>query len=693
MVRHNMTPTNRLRRELSPYLLQHAANPVDWYAWGEEAFEKARTEDKPVFLSIGYSTCHWCHVMAHESFEDEDVASLLNKWFVSIKVDREERPDIDNIYMSVCQAMTGQGGWPLTIIMTPDRKPFFAATYLPKSGRYGRPGMMDLLPRVAEIWRDQRTEVLDSAEAITAAISKSTVGGPEGTTLTSDDLKDAYGQLAERYDARNGGFGGAPKFPSPHNLIFLLRYAFRTKEQAAVDMVRNTLVQMRAGGIYDHIGYGFHRYSTDAEWKVPHFEKMLYDQALLIMAYTEAWQVTGLDVFRRTVSETIEYLFRDLRAPEGGFYSAEDADSEGEEGKFYLWTQDEILQILGQERGRQVIDYFQIRSAGNFEDEATRQHTGQNILYTKRVEGKSPEVEQVRYDQQLEEARVKLFETRSQRIRPGLDDKILTDWNGLAIAALAIASRVFQVPAYYEAAERTANFLLSNLKNEDGRLLHRYRNGEAGIQANIDDYSFLTWGCLELYEARFQSAWLDTARNLMLEQIDRFWDEKNGGFYFTPEDGERLIIRQKELYDGAIPSGNSIAFSNLLRLSRLTGYADFDVMGARLAGYASSQVSQAPIAYTAFLTALDFAIGPTREIVISGSGEDARKMQKLVQATYLPDSVVIGYEPGDAKLEEVAPFVKNQQPVNGRTAVYVCRNHSCDRPVMDVLELSASLAN
>ncbi len=683
-----MSFTNRLTHELSPYLLQHASNPVDWHAWGNEAFDKARREDKPIFLSIGYSTCHWCHVMANESFEDEDVASLLNKWFVSIKVDREERPDIDNIYMTVCQAMIGQGGWPLTIIMTPDRKPFFAATYIPKFGRYGRPGLMELLPRIAEIWRDRRSEVLDSAEAVTQAISNSMARPQVETALSFDVIQKAFDQLAARFDRRNGGFGGAPKFPSPHNLVFLLRYAYRTKNRAAVEMVRNTLVQMRAGGIYDHLGFGFHRYSTDAEWKVPHFEKMLYDQALLLMAYTEAWQVTGQDVFRRTVSEIIEYLFRDLRSPEGGFYSAEDADSEGEEGKFYLWTRDEIIQILGEEQGSQVAEYFQVRPGGNFDDEATRQHSGRNILHTKPGIDASPDA----YDPKLDEARVKLLEARKRRIRPSLDDKILTDWNGLTIAALAIASRVFQVSAYYDAADSAASFLLSRLADVNGRLLHRYRNGQAGIQASLDDYSFLVWGCLELYETRYQSSWLETARNLTLEQIERFWDEKDGGFFFTPSDGEQLIVKQKELYDGAVPSGNSVAYFNLLRLGRLTGDPEFEARAARLAAYASSQVSLAPLAYTAFLTALDFALGPTREIVISGSGEEAQKMLKLVQATYLPDSVVVGYEPGDATLETVAPFVKSQPPVDGRAAAYVCRNHACERPVTDVLELSALLS-
>ena len=688
MVRRDMSFTNRLTHELSPYLLQHASNPVDWHAWGNEAFYKARREDKPIFLSIGYSTCHWCHVMAHESFEDEDVASLLSKWFVSIKVDREERPDIDNIYMTVCQAMIGQGGWPLTIIMTPDRKPFFAATYIPKFGRYGRPGLMELLPRIAEIWRDRRSEVLDSAEAVTQAISNSMARPQVETALSFDVIQKAFDQLAARFDRRNGGFGGAPKFPSPHNLVFLLRYAYRTKNRAAVEMVRNTLVQMRAGGIYDHLGFGFHRYSTDAEWKVPHFEKMLYDQALLLMAYTEAWQVTGQDVFRRTVSEIIEYLSRDLRSPEGGFYSAEDADSEGEEGKFYLWTRDEIIQILGEEQGSQVAEYFQVRPGGNFDDEATRQHSGRNILHTKPGIDASPDA----YDPKLDEARVKLLEARKRRIRPSLDDKILTDWNGLTIAALAIASRVFQVSAYYDAADSAASFLLSRLADVNGRLLHRYRNGQAGIQASLDDYSFLVWGCLELYETRYQSSWLETARNLTLEQIERFWDEKDGGFFFTPSDGEQLIVKQKELYDGAVPSGNSVAFFNLLRLGRLTGDPEFEARAARLAAYASSQVSLAPLAYTAFLTALDFALGPTREIVISGSGEEAQKMLKLVQATYLPDSVVVGYEPGDATLETVAPFVKSQPPVDGRAAAYVCRNHACERPVTDVLELSALLS-
>ncbi len=683
---------NRLIHEKSPYLLQHADNPVDWYAWGPEAFEKARKENKPIFLSIGYSTCHWCHVMAHESFEDPEVARLMNEVFVCIKIDREERPDIDNIYMQVCQMMTGSGGWPLTIIMTPDKKPFFAGTYFPKES-YGRIGMLDLIPRIKELWNTQHDDILESANQITAGL-KQLSHNPAGTELDASTLKTAYEQLSGRFSEQYGGFGISPKFPSPHNLLFLLRYWRSTNDEKALRMVVKTLHSMQRGGIYDHIGYGFHRYSTDPEWLVPHFEKMLYDQAMLAMAYTEAYQATGMKEFGKTAKEIFTYVMRDMTDPKGGFYSAEDADSEGAEGKFYVWTEDEIRHVLKKEEADLIIKVFNTEKTGNFIDEAIGKNTGANILHLKNTlteMGFENETSLDELKERIEIAGKKLFAARSKRVRPHRDDKILTDWNGLMIAALAKGAQVFDIPEYSAAAERAADFILSDMLRQDGRLLHRYRDGQADIPAFADDYAFLVWGLLELYEANFDVHYLRTALSLNSEMIKHFWDNQHGGFYFTADDTEDLIVRQKDIYDGAIPSGNSVAVLNLFRLARITADPELEKKANSTMIAFSGDVKMAPAGYTQMMVGLDFGIGPSYEIVIAGNLQsgDTQDMLNSLRRHFIPNKVVL-LRPADEeapKITLIAKFTEHQLSIDGKATAYVCRDHTCKRPVTNTQEM------
>jgi uncharacterized protein YyaL (SSP411 family) len=687
---------NRLIFEKSPYLLQHAANPVDWYPWGEEAFRKAREEDKPVFLSIGYSTCHWCHVMERESFEDPEVARLLNETFVNIKVDREERPDIDNIYMSVCQAMTGSGGWPLTIIMTPDKQPFFAGTYFPKEERFGRPGMLELVPRVQQAWETQREELLASAEAIVGHVRSVSVGGP-GPELGLETLKAAYDQLAGRFDARRGGFGEAPKFPTPHNLSFLLRCWKRDGRESALEMVERTLQAMRAGGMYDHVGFGFHRYATDADWLVPHFEKMLYDQALLVIAYVEAYQATARPEYAQTVREILTYVLRDMTAPEGGFYSAEDADSEGVEGKFYVWTREEVVDTLGEPAGEMFCRVYEIRPDGNFSNPHCP--PGTNIPHRTRPLSHWAGEFGLWEDElrsQLETARQRLFAARERRVRPFKDDKILTDWNGLMIAALAKAARALTEPEYADAAQRAADFVLTRLRDDRGRLLKRYRDGEAGLPAHLEDYAFMVWGLLELYEANFAVRNLEAALRLNREMLARFWDELRGGLYFTADDAEELPLRTKEVYDGAIPSGNSVAMLNLLRLGRITADVELEAQAAEITRAFSGQVSRLASAHTQLLCALDFAVGPSYEVVIAGQpgAADTTRMLQSLWGRFIPNKVVLlrSGEPEAAPLTRIAPYTVRQTSLEGRATAYVCLNRACKAPTTDVAEMLALLS-
>ncbi len=550
--RHQGQP-NRLVEQKSPYLLQHAYNPVDWYPWGDEAFAKARREDKPIFLSIGYSTCHWCHVMERQSFENQPVAAVLNENFVSVKVDREERPDIDHIYMLVCQVLTGSGGWPLTIVMTPDRRPFYAATYIPPFSQGGMTGMMELLPRLAQLWRQDRDQVLKAATEITQWVQKSTTIDSTGQ-LTEETLHQAVRNLARTYDREYGGFGTAPKFPTPVNLLFLLEYHQRYRHQQALQMAEDTLLGMYRGGIYDHLGFGFARYSTDRRWLVPHFEKMLYDNALIAIAYLQAYQVTGKELYGQAARDIFTYVLRDMTSPQGGFYSAEDADSEGEEGRYYVWDREEVLAILGPAATR-FCDTYDITAPGNFEGRNIPNLIGQpNPLEVRSL---------------LAGEREKLFQVREKRIKPFKDDKILTAWNGLMIAALGMGGRLLQDEGCLQAARQGADFILRSLRREDGRLLARYRDGEALYHGYAADYAYLIWGLLEVYEADRQTGCLEAALQLNEQLLELFWDRDKGGIFFYGADSEQLLIRPKESYDSVMPSDNAVAAMNLLRLSSL----------------------------------------------------------------------------------------------------------------------------
>ena len=684
---------NKLIGEKSPYLLQHAYNPVDWYPWGDEAFEKAEKENRPIFLSIGYSTCHWCHVMEKESFEDEDVARLMNDAFVSIKVDREERPDIDGVYMTVCQMMTGSGGWPLTIVMTPDKKPFFAATYLPKEARFGRAGMKELIPRIKGLWENNRGEALTSADKVTSILETTSIE-PNGKELTEGTLEIAYRGLSRNFDVQHGGFSHAPKFPTPHNLMYLLRYWRRTGDERALKMVEMTLVNMRSGGIYDHLGFGFHRYSTDHRWLVPHFEKMLCDQALLAMAYIEAYQATGKKEYEETAREVFTYVLRDMTAPEGGFSSAEDADSEGEEGKFYLWTEEEIGGILTAEETEIFTKVFTIQRAGNFREEATGAETGKNIPHITRpipVLAKELGMSLGELKERLEKAREKLFAVREKRVHPHKDDKILTDWNALMIAALSKGAQAFHEPAYEEAAGRAAEFILTKLRDTNGRLYHRYRDGEVAIPAFLDDYAFLSWGLMELYEATFDSGYLRRAIELNDVMLEHFWDPENGGLYFSADDAEGMLVRKKELYDGAIPSGNSVAMLNLIRLSCLAGNSLYEEKAAHLLRACSKTIIETPLAYTQFMAALDFSLGPSSQVVIVGNPRsgDTMTMIETLQGSFIPNKVVMfrSTEEKDPEITRLAEYTRDLESIGGKATAYVCRDFRCDLPTTDAKQM------
>ena len=665
---------NRLINEKSPYLLQHAYNPVDWHPWSQEAFDKAKTEDKPIFLSIGYSSCHWCHVMEKECFDDEEVAQLLNASFVCIKVDREERPDLDAAYMAVCQAMGRSCGWPLNVMLTPRKNPFFAASYIPKLSGRGLTGLMELVPQVMQIWKMRRGEldivgadIKSRVEALEARIPEKELG--------ADVLKDAYEKLALDFDGEHGGFGRAPKFPRPHDMLFLLRYWKRSSERNALVMVEKTLRQMRLGGIFDQLGFGFHRYSTDAEWLLPHFEKMLYDQAMLALAYAEAYQATGAGKFKLTAKEILDYVLSDMAAPEGGFYSAEDADSEGEEGKFYLWTLEEIGTALSPEDADLAVKLFGVQALGNY-DEAGRGN-GKNILHFPKPIEQIASESGLTIDQliaKLSKIRNALFEARRKRVHPAKDDKILTDWNGLMIAALARASHVLGDQKYLEAAVKAAAFILNQLRDESGTLYHRYAKGEKAVEAFLDDYAFLSFGLIELYEACFEERYLEEASALIKTMTAKLWDSKDGGFYFTAKSQEAAVPRMKQAYDGAVPSGNSVALLNLLRLSFLTNDTSHQEMARKLLQLFSEEVQAAPHAYTFMLAAVDFAVGPAQSVVLVGdlNAEDTQAMLEATRKHYAPNVVVALRQPGQTGL--------GYEKIDGKATAYVCRDGTCLPP-------------
>lgn len=673
----NSHKPNRLINERSPYLLQHAHNPVDWYPWCEEAFEKARMEDKPVFLSIGYSTCHWCHVMEKESFEDNEAAGIMNQHFVSIKVDREERPDIDNIYMMVCQLMNGTGGWPLSIFMTPDKKPFFAGTYFPKEDRYGRAGFKNLLLGINSFWLNRRNELLESSEQITFYLNEIYKKEAPAQQIDETITKNAFEYFSQKFDNEYGGFGTAPKFPSPHNLMFLLRYAETSNNNRALEMVTKTLLEMRKGGIYDHVGFGFHRYSTDKHWLLPHFEKMIYDQALLIIAFAEAFQSTGEIIFKNAAEEIIEYILRDMRSPEGGFYSAEDADSEGVEGKFYLWTHKEIFDLLENDDAEFITNYFNVSANGNFADESTREFTGDNILHASN------------YDKNLSEkfirTRQRLFEHREKRIHPFKDQKILTDWNALVISALSIAGRILDNESYIKKAIECYEFISAQMFNEKNQLMHRYKDGKAEIDAKLDDYASIIWALIELYRSTFTAKYLLRAVELTDYTITHFSDSA-GGFFFTPDYGEKLIARSKEIYDGAIPSGNSVMFNNLIKLARITAEPRYEDYSFKLINYFSAELTKAPGASSFLLCGVDFLFGRCYEIIISHnhSKKEIKTILDQLNKLFLPDKVVIINNYADETERLPHGYLQDYKVINDRPTFYICKNRECKLPTNDL---------
>ena len=680
--------TNRLVHEKSPYLLQHAHNPVEWFPWGEEAFRKAFEEDKPVFLSIGYSTCHWCHVMEHESFEDEEIAQLMNDTFVSIKVDREERPDIDNIYMTVCQMMTGGGGWPLSVVMTPDKKPFFSGTYFPKEDKYGRVGFKNLIKQIDDVWKTRKMDVFQSAEKITSHLldfAKTEKGDLPG----EEAMTNAFNDFFKRFDKDNGGFGSAPKFPSAQNILFLLRYWKKSGDQRALEMVEKTLAEMRMGGLFDHIGFGFHRYSTDDHWLLPHFEKMLYDQAMLVMAYTEAYQATGKEFYKKTAEEVISYVLRDMTSENNAFFSAEDADSDGEEGKFYVWSEAEIDHLLEATDAKVIKKVFNVEHEGNFSDESSRARSGANILHiVKNYDEMALDFEMtpVEFRAKIDQLLQRLYDHRETRVKPYKDDKILTDWNGLMIAALAKAGKTFGNEEYVEAAMRAFEFIDIDMQTADCKLYHRYRDEEAAIGANLDDYAFIIWGLLELYEASSEFEYLDKAYKFTNIVLDEFQDKKNGGFYFTPETGETTIVRKKELFDAAIPSGNSVMMLNLIRLSRITAKPEFEEFALDIAKTASKFISNSPTAFTQLLCALDFVVGPSSEIIIAGDAKKAKAAMKKLDKEFSPNKVIIYVESENAPVTRLADYLSSYKS-EGDYTFYVCKNYQCSLPTGSVEEV------
>ncbi|MBI1292648.1 DUF255 domain-containing protein [bacterium] len=687
---------NRLVFEKSPYLQQHAANPVDWHPWGDEAFETARRLDKPVFLSVGYSTCHWCHVMEHESFEDPATAALLNDAFVCVKVDREERPDVDQVYMNVTMGMTGSGGWPMTVIMTADRKPFFAGTYFPKEGRYGRPGVADLVRHITALWKDDRSKLVEQADYIAREIATASRFKP-GDTITTETLQGAFSDLRDRFDTIHGGFSHRPKFPVPHNFSFLLRYFKRTGDESAAAMVTHSLRKIRLGGVYDQVGLGLHRYSTDERWLLPHFEKMLYDQALFIIACTEASQALGEPVHRQTAEDTITYVLRDMTSPEGAFYSAEDADSEGVEGKFYVWSVDEVFSILGDSQGALFAKTYGFQEEGNFAEEATGLKSGENIPHFPKPPedmAKLLKVDFSEFETRLAESRAKLFAVREKRVHPFKDDKVLTDWNGLMISALCRAGRAFEKPDYIAAARRAGDFALATLRTSDGRLLKRYRHGEAALPGHLEDYAYLSLGLLDLYEATFDAKYLKGALELTAVMREQFEDKEYGGFFQTATDGEQLIVRSKEAYDGALPSGNSVAALVLLRLARMTGDDALEASAEGVFTAFGQVLERQPSGFCQMMSAGEYARSSSVEIVLAGTPGDGdfEALRREVDRRFLPNAVVL-HRPDsqDAAVLELIPALRPYGMMKGRATAYLCRNFACEAPTTDPAAFGRSL--
>jgi uncharacterized protein YyaL (SSP411 family) len=700
--------------ETSPYLLQHAHNPVDWYPWGPEALNRAQAEDRPILLSVGYSACHWCHVMAHESFEDPETAGLMNELFVNIKVDREERPDIDAIYMEAVQAMTQHGGWPMTVFLTPEGKPFYGGTYFPSEPRYGMPSFRQLLLAIADAWRTRRRELESAGARMTDALARSGLIRPAESELTPDVLGRARQGLLRSHDPDEGGFGGAPKFPQPMNLDFLLQSHARAGDGATLEAVTLTLHKMAAGGIYDQLGGGFHRYSTDDRWLAPHFEKMLYDNAQLARTYLHAWQITGDVTFRRIVEETLDYVLREMTSPEGGFYSTQDADSEGHEGKFFLWTPAEVAALLGPEDARLFSACFDVTARGNFREGGP----GANILNIPRppeIVAADLGVGPARLAQAAARGRAILFAAREQRIHPGRDEKILAEWNGLMIHAFAEAGATLDRTDYVAAAQRAAEFVLGRMSESANRqigksadqqtsnesrpssIVHRlyrtYKDGRAHLNAYLEDYAAVALGLVGLYQATFELRWLEAATALAEIVIARFGDDAAGGFFQTSTDHEQLIARRKDFVDSAVPSGNSLAAELLLRLGKLLDRSDFTARAVATLRLMADAMGQQPLAFGRLLGALDFYLNPGPEIAIIGdpAAEETRALVAEAWRRYLPNSVLACAAATDIDAHALGPLLAARPQIGGRPTAYVCWNYACNLPVTERAALGSQL--
>jgi len=685
--------TNRLIDETSPYLLQHAHNPVDWYPWGEEALNLAKNLDKPILLSIGYSACHWCHVMERESFENEKIAAIMNKYYINIKVDREERPDLDEIYMSAVQIMTGSGGWPMTVFLTPELKPFYGGTYFPPDDRYGRPGFPKLLEAVEDAYRSKREEIDEQAEKLVSHINQ--ISNPKGVeNLSLDDkiIEQAFYHYQNRFDSQHGGFGQAPKFPPGMGLILLLRYWKRSGNSRALHIVEFTLEKMARGGMNDQLGGGFHRYSTDEIWLTPHFEKMLYDNSLLTVTYLEAFQATGKPFYREVVEETLDYVLREMYDQQnGGFYSTQDADSEGEEGKFFVWTPDEVEQILGQADAKVFCDFYDVTDHGNFEH--------QNILWVKTptdLYTKKTNIEQTDLINILSRCKKKLFDAREKRIKPGLDDKILTSWNGLMIRSMGLAYQILGDPRYLEAAETSAKFILKELVQKNGHLLRTHRAGKSHLNACLEDYSYFIAGLIELYQASFDAYWLREANRLNQIMISQFWDSQNGGFFFTGKDHPELIVRSKSAYDGATPSGASMAVHVLLRLAILLNQPDLREKAKITFSLYDHTMKTAPSGSAQMLCGVDFLIDAPKEIAIVGNplSEQTQEILRNIHRRFVPNKVIALLNPNTEEkqeIEELIPLLAGKASIDGKTTIYVCQNYACQLPTTDIDDLDKLL--
>jgi len=693
---HNAEP-NRLIHETSPYLLQHAYNPVDWHPWSPEALSRAAAEDKPILLSVGYSACHWCHVMAHESFEDPEIAALMNELFVNVKVDREERPDIDAIYMEAVQALTGGGGWPMTVFLTPEGKPFYGGTYFPPVSRYNMPGFPQLLMAISEAWQNRRKELLSAGERLAEALNRTADLRPSDAPLDRGLLDRAVQGMLRALDKVEGGFGGAPKFPQPMNVDFLLGRYVQSMQPSTplLHAATFTLTRMARGGMYDQLGGGFHRYSTDSEWLTPHFEKMLYDNAQLARAYLHAWQVTGDPLFRRIVEETLDYVLREMTSPEGGFYSAQDADSEGKEGKFFVWTPAEINDLLGSEDGRLFSGYFGVTPRGNFHEAGgavSILHARRELDVVAADLGVTPE----RLREAIERGREILFEARERRVHPGRDDKVLAEWNGLMLHAFAEAGVVLGREDYVSAARRNANFLLSAMRAEgdDGhlRLYRTWKDGRAHLNAYLEDYAAVALGMLALYEVTFELRWLRASLDLAQTILDRFHDGAGGGFFQTAADHEKLVARRKDFVDSAIPAGNSLAADLLLRLARLLDRPQLGELAAGVLALMAEAMGEQPLAFGRLLAALDFYVNPGFEIAIVGdpASDDTPALLAEIRRRFMPNTVLALGLPGSEAATEI-PLLAGRDMRDGRATAYVCRNYACNLPVTELAALARQL--